>query len=79
MIRYKRTLPSAVGTAIIRLDTDYPNVHYYFIEGTNQEYADWLAAGNTPEPVEPPLNPAPSLPERVQAIEMLLSLILAED
>jgi hypothetical protein len=46
-----------------------------------EEYQQWLAAGNTPEPPDPlpePVDPGPSLQERVEAAETIIDLLLME-
>lgn len=56
------------------IPVDSSNVDY-------QEYLQWLAEGNVPEPPPPPPDPStipPSVEERLQAAETLINLILDE-
>lgn len=46
-----------------------------------QQYQEWLAAGNTPEPPDPlppPVEPGPSLENRLEAVELIVDLGLLE-
>ncbi len=83
MIRYKRARPTPFGPSIIVMtNDDRPDWSYSFEEGTDEKYQEWLAAGNTPEPPDPlpePVDPGPSLQERVEAAETLINLILDEE
>ena len=46
-----------------------------------QEYLQWLAEGNVPDPPDPPPPPddRPTLDDRLQAAETLINLILDEE
>lgn len=46
-----------------------------------QDYLSWVAAGNTPEPADPPPVPSngPTIDERLLATETLINLILDEE
>jgi hypothetical protein len=46
-----------------------------------QDYLQWLAAGNTPEPPDPlpePVKPRPSIEDRLEAVELIVDLGLME-
>ena len=62
------------GSTLSFLDPSPGNRHW-------EEYQQWLAAGNTPEPPDPlpePVDPGPSLQERVEAAETIIDLLLME-
>lgn len=76
-MRYKLLSPgilliSSQGTLAIPED---PNNRHY------QEFLEWVAAGNVPEPADPPPVPSndPSIDERLQAAETLINLLLDEE
>jgi hypothetical protein len=70
------------SSGVIRTDIQ-PN-KYIPVDPANsdwQEYLQWLAAGNTPEPSDPappPVDPGPSLEDRVEAAETIIDLLLME-
>lgn len=79
--RYKilKTDPLIVGKfnedGIIDLSFHVPESRFA------DEYLQWLAEGNTPDPPDPPPPPddRPTLEERIIAAETLINLILDEE
>lgn len=58
------------------------NIYETFYEGALAEYDEWLAAGNVPEPMDPPPPPVPIPPsqsERIEALETMLSMVLDQE
>jgi hypothetical protein len=41
-----------------------------------EQYQQWMAAGNTPLPADPPPSPGPSVEERIEAAEALIDMML---
>lgn len=84
-MRYKVASESIDGRSIAKLD-DQGNILITFTDpspgnGDWAEFQSWIAAGNEPAPlpVPPPIEPAPSIAERLQAAETLINLILDEE
>lgn len=83
MIRYRIASESEDGTSIQRFGD---GIVVSFLAGSNgnrfwHEYEEWLAAGNVPEPPTPlpePVDPGPSLADRVEAAETIIDLLLME-
>lgn len=83
MIRYKIVSESEDGTSIQRFGD---GIVVSFLAGAQgnrfwHEYEEWVAAGNTPEPPDPPslpVDPGPSLADRVEAAETIIDLLLME-
>lgn len=72
------------GRYILRLSD---NAYIPILEGNAdyQEYLQWLASGNTPEPQSEfsssfttPVEPRPSIEDRVEAAETIIDLLLME-
>ena len=84
MIRYKivRTPWSeAYGDLVAKIDSNGERLETFNPARNHPEYVEWLAAGNTPEPPDPlpePVDPGPSLADRIEAAETLINLILSE-
>lgn len=44
-----------------------------------EQYQQWLAAGNTPLPADLPPPSPPSIEERIEALELVVSMVFGED
>lgn len=61
------------GSTLLFLDPSPGNRHW-------EEYQDWLAAGNTPEPPDPmpqPIEPGASPADRLEALELIVNGIIS--
>lgn len=57
------------------------NIYVQFYSN-RPDYQEWLAAGNVPEPMDPPPPPVPIPPsqsERIEALETMLSMVLDQE
>lgn len=57
-------------------------IYETFYEDEPGAYQEWLAAGNIPDPMDPPPPPIPMPPsqnERIEALETMLSLVLDQE
>lgn len=71
-MKYKLTANGVIRDDGVNIPADEGNRDY-------REYLEWLAAGNTPDPIdpEPTVEVVPTIEERMAAAEILLE-ILAE-